>query len=136
MIGHRTLSTQLCLVISNSCEDEFLGNIVIVPGTCVTFVLSEFLGFDNVYLLIIFLNMFLSPLGMAIGPMCTEQSVLMMTQQTHWLVQSVTIPLELTGSTCLSLLCMCLAVVCHSDEMLHMVGLVSSLFDKFVPPCP
>ena len=136
MIGHRTLSTQLCLVISNSCEDEFLGNIVIVPGTCVTFVLSEFLGFDNVYLLIIFLNMFPSPLGMAIGPMCTEQSVLMMTQQTHWLVQSVTIPLELTGSTCLSLLCMCLAVVCHSDEMLHMVGLVSSLFDKFVPPCP
>ena len=28
MIGHRTLSTQPHLVISNGCDDEFWGNIV------------------------------------------------------------------------------------------------------------
>ena len=41
--------------------------------------LSQFLGLDNVYLLIFFLNRFTLPLGTDVAPMSAEQSVLMTT---------------------------------------------------------
>jgi len=75
MIRHRTLSTQPRLVISNGHNDEFLGNVIVVPGMWSTFVLGEFLSLDSSYLLIFFLNQFLSPFGMDIAPMSTEQPV-------------------------------------------------------------
>jgi len=64
-----------CPVISNGRDDEFLGNVVVVPGTWSTFVLGEFLSLDSSYLLIFFLNQFLLPFGMDITPMSTEQPV-------------------------------------------------------------
>jgi len=75
MIGHRTLSTQLCPVISNGRDDEFLGNVIVVPGAWSTFVLGEFLSLDSSYLLIFFLDRFPSPFGTDIAPMSTEQPV-------------------------------------------------------------
>ena len=79
MIRHRTLSTQPHTVISNGCDDKFLSDVIVVLRMWMSFVLGQFLGLDNVYLLIFFLDRFASPLGTDITFMSAEQSVLMMT---------------------------------------------------------
>ena len=72
MIRHRALSTQMCPVVSNGPGDEFLGDIVVVPGAWTTIVLGDFLSLDYSDLLIFFLDRFPSPLGTDIAPMSTE----------------------------------------------------------------
>ena len=97
--------------------------------------LGEFLGLDNVYLTIVFLDRIMSPLGTDVAPMSTEQSVLMTTRWTHRLVQSVTAPSELGCSTCLSLVFTCLAIG-RSNEKSRLVSPASSFSEKNISSCP
>ena len=123
MVRHGSLSTQMCLVVSNGCDDELLGDIVVVPGVWTTFMFSELLCLDDSCFRIVFFDGFLSPLCMNIAPMSSEVFVWLMAWWTHWFVESVTIPSELICSTCLFLLCL---MVSCSDKNSCVVGIASS----------
>ena len=68
MVRHRAFGAQTHPVVTNSCDDEFLHDIVIVPGMQTTFMLSEFLSLHNGCLCTVFFNRFTSPLGMDVTP--------------------------------------------------------------------
>jgi len=63
MVKHGTLSTQVCPVVSNGCSDELLGNVVIVLGVWMTFMLGELLRLDDGCFWTVFFDRFPSLLG-------------------------------------------------------------------------
>ena len=68
MVRHRAFSAQTCPVVTNGCDDEFLCDIAIVPGTWTTFVLSEILSLHNGCLCTVFFDRFTLPLGTDVTP--------------------------------------------------------------------
>ena len=134
MVRHRPLSTQTCPVVPNGSEHKFLGDIIIVPGVWTTFMLGELLCLDNGCLWTIFIDGFLSPLGMDITSMSTEVLVWMTDDNmTYRLVESVTISSELICSEHLLLLCL---TDHHSDEKSSLAGPASSSCKKTCSACP
>ena len=68
MVRHGTLSTQACLVVSKGSNDELLGDIVVVLGAWMTFMLGELLCLDNGCFQIVFFDGFPLPLCMNVAP--------------------------------------------------------------------